>query len=649
MDATLKHMFTPMQKEAVIQRQCACGRSAGSDGTCAECALKRTAMQRSASGTGSFASNGVAQAVGIARRSGVPLGDGIRTTMERRVGQAARHVSIAPVSSESQSAIDAPGSSHEQAAEAVASHDQSAKPGAMPIDFRHVRVHADRAADDSARAVDADAFTVGRHIAFRSGQFNPHSMAGQKLLAHELTHVVQQSGGASRIQRQKVGEQRVRYDERVDSFSHKTDEPMSVWKGSVTRTERLEEYQKTAAKDKTPAKEGWEEVDSREGKANLEFDPTACKVRIPLRLNFRNPSFGPKERWDPCSLNNPTPTKALANDKFTKMRADFVSELNSGLNGWYTAKIEKCDKAPCAGKSISIVVDVHDGGGAIDERDQTVNLINADGRSCADHTGAYIYAPDGDADKRMWVHEAGHFVLGYGDEYAEKGRAAARVTHDYSAMGDAEKTRFAMFHARHFKFVPVFLSTVLHEMGHTGCQPSLQEMSRPSPTSFNLMFGEGYLWGNRGSGLYLDAGIEFGRSDENARRVEKIVGLHAKYLLDAGPDGTSAFLVGVRLGLERRWGGSGHGIALGGFVEGGGGAFGIGSKGGATAGAFGEVGAYFGYKAPLGSGYPSLRLEGAAGSQIGVSGQIGDPAPGATSMDQSNYWVRLGLNAVWTL
>ena len=50
---------------------------------------------------------------------------------------------------------------------------------------------------------------------------------------------------------------------------------------------------------------------------------------------------------------------------------------------------------------------------------------------------------------------------------------------------------------------------------------------------------------------------EFGRSDENARRVEKIVGLHAKYLLDAGPDGTSAFLVGVRLGLERRWGGQG--------------------------------------------------------------------------------------------
>ena len=60
-----------------------------------------------------------------------------------------------------------------------------------------------------------------------------------KTSRHELTHVVQQSGGASRIQRQKVGEQRVRYDERVDSFSHKTDEPMSVWKGGDTnRTAR---------------------------------------------------------------------------------------------------------------------------------------------------------------------------------------------------------------------------------------------------------------------------------------------------------------------------------------------------------------------------------------------------------------------------
>ncbi len=354
--------------QAMVQRQCACGRSAGADGTCAECAQKRAALQRAASGASSATSNGVAQAVGISRRSGVALGDGIRTTMERRIGQAARDIPIAPISSGMKSAIDPPGSTLEQAAEAVASRDHRAKSGSMPLDFRHVRVHADRVADESARAIDADAFTVGRHIAFRSGQFNPHSMAGQNLLAHELTHVVQQSGGVSRIQRQKAGDQRVRYDERVDAYTHTTGDPMSVWSGNMTRNELLEEYKKTDAKDKTPATEGWQEVTSREGKANIEFDPKACSVRLPLRINFRNPSWPPKTHWDPCSQGNPAPEKGLDESTFTSMRANFITQLNSGLNGWFTAKIDGCAGAPCAGKKIPIVVDAHDGGAAEEPR-----------------------------------------------------------------------------------------------------------------------------------------------------------------------------------------------------------------------------------------------------------------------------------------
>ena len=59
-------------------------------------------------------------------------------------------------------------------------------------DFSQVRVHADARASDSARAVNARAYTVGRHIAFASDEYTPHSIEGQRLLAHELTHVVQQ-------------------------------------------------------------------------------------------------------------------------------------------------------------------------------------------------------------------------------------------------------------------------------------------------------------------------------------------------------------------------------------------------------------------------------------------------------------------------
>ncbi|MCP3138163.1 eCIS core domain-containing protein [Pyxidicoccus xibeiensis] len=66
-------------------------------------------------------------------------------------------------------------------------------------DFSRVRVHADGGADTSARAVDARAYTVGRDIVFRAGQYAPHTPSGRQLLAHELTHVVQQSGGGSAV------------------------------------------------------------------------------------------------------------------------------------------------------------------------------------------------------------------------------------------------------------------------------------------------------------------------------------------------------------------------------------------------------------------------------------------------------------------
>jgi Domain of unknown function (DUF4157) len=59
-------------------------------------------------------------------------------------------------------------------------------------DFGHVRIHTDGAAARSAEMVDAIAYTVGRHVVFAAGRYAPSSPAGQRLLAHELTHVVQQ-------------------------------------------------------------------------------------------------------------------------------------------------------------------------------------------------------------------------------------------------------------------------------------------------------------------------------------------------------------------------------------------------------------------------------------------------------------------------
>jgi hypothetical protein len=59
-------------------------------------------------------------------------------------------------------------------------------------DFSQVRVHTDEPAADSARAVNALAYTVGRDVVFDRGCYAPRTAEGQRLLAHELTHVVQQ-------------------------------------------------------------------------------------------------------------------------------------------------------------------------------------------------------------------------------------------------------------------------------------------------------------------------------------------------------------------------------------------------------------------------------------------------------------------------
>ena len=73
-------------------------------------------------------------------------------------------------------------------------------------DFSAVRVHTDARAARSAEAVGAQAYTVGAHIAFRGGAYRPQTADGKRLLAHELTHVVQQSqaGAAPHLSRQPI-------------------------------------------------------------------------------------------------------------------------------------------------------------------------------------------------------------------------------------------------------------------------------------------------------------------------------------------------------------------------------------------------------------------------------------------------------------
>lgn len=62
-------------------------------------------------------------------------------------------------------------------------------------DFSDVRVHTDSRAHDSATAVNAHAYTVGSNVVFQRDKYDPSSTEGKTMLAHELTHVVQQRNG----------------------------------------------------------------------------------------------------------------------------------------------------------------------------------------------------------------------------------------------------------------------------------------------------------------------------------------------------------------------------------------------------------------------------------------------------------------------
>jgi pyrrolidone-carboxylate peptidase len=130
----------------VVQRRCSCGGTLGSDGECAQCRAKRLLRQRSAAARSGHMTAVPPVVDDVVRSSGKPLDASTRAFMEARF-----------------------------------SHD-----------FGSVRVHTDARADASVRALDADAYTSGAHIAFARGKFEPHSPEGRRLVAHELAHVVQQ-------------------------------------------------------------------------------------------------------------------------------------------------------------------------------------------------------------------------------------------------------------------------------------------------------------------------------------------------------------------------------------------------------------------------------------------------------------------------
>ena len=98
-------------------------------------------------------------------------------------------------------------------------------------DFSRVRVHTDAKAAESARAVNALAYTVGHDMAFGAGQYVPETSEGRQLVAHELAHVVQQSTASKQLRAADFALSSVG----SDVLQRKPDKPKKPGKGKTAK------------------------------------------------------------------------------------------------------------------------------------------------------------------------------------------------------------------------------------------------------------------------------------------------------------------------------------------------------------------------------------------------------------------------------
>ncbi|RCJ29429.1 hypothetical protein A6770_22115 [Nostoc minutum NIES-26] len=261
-------------KSGILQRQCDCGQHTIAGSKCETCQQQGQAQLRSTSEV-------PASVYQVLRSSGEPLDISTRTLMESRFGH----------------------------------------------DFSRVRVHTDAKAADSAKAVNALAYTVGQNIVFDKGQYAPETITGKKLIAHELTHTVQQQGVNSTSQSiagiNQPGDAAEREADQVtermipgdflSSTANVADGVLqrmaSTRRLMIQRKEGSPETKKTSAKDKGGKGSGskiWDsgKICNRDSRENIDFPNTYIRH---IKINLGNLTKGMTLEWEnPKGLPLPT-------------------------------------------------------------------------------------------------------------------------------------------------------------------------------------------------------------------------------------------------------------------------------------------------------------------------------------------------------
>src|SRR6266545_2100465 len=200
-----RHVATPLRpsQAPLAQRKCACG---GLGGECASCRRERLQTCRQKLG-------------------GQPARSWAISPAQDAYEQEADRVAEQVLAMDPQKTADVPGSAVPHKTEGVTpalrapaavrevlqSEGQPLAPEARAFleprfgnDFGHVRVHTGSRAAESARQINALAYTVSNHVVFGAGRYEPGTSTGRRLLAHELTHVLQQEAGTRATHAQKA-------------------------------------------------------------------------------------------------------------------------------------------------------------------------------------------------------------------------------------------------------------------------------------------------------------------------------------------------------------------------------------------------------------------------------------------------------------
>jgi Domain of unknown function (DUF4157) len=171
-------------------------------------------------------------------------------------------------------------------------------------DFSGVRVHTDAQAAESARSVNALAYTVGRDVVFGAGQYAPQTNVGQRLMAHELTHVMQQSNHSSLQTKLTIGSVKDSFEQQADNVAKIVDQNLSSYVQETTAMHGAAKQGQSSLKIGNQCPSVIVQRQSIPSVRRPPFDDEPAQLRDVLEASYVAGKFGCKEGIDVVSCYN---------------------------------------------------------------------------------------------------------------------------------------------------------------------------------------------------------------------------------------------------------------------------------------------------------------------------------------------------------